>query len=99
MNDTRAGKIREIEAKPGDPSYYSVDGLFTILEEERSQLLTDAPFGQPKGTSVLLKFTPDPELGYPKRYRRDVVGSPKGLAIDVVRFVPNPPAEIPPVAL
>ena len=88
--DRREGKIIDIEAKPGDPSYYGVDGLFKVLEEERSQLLDATPFGQPKGTTILLKFTPDRELGYPKRFRRDVVGSPRRLAIDVIKFVPNP---------
>ncbi|MDB5352666.1 MAG: hypothetical protein JWN86_3913 [Planctomycetota bacterium] len=98
VDDRKERRVREIEVKPGDPSYYSVDGLFKILEEERSQLSEPAPFGQPKGTSVLLRFTPDPKLGYPKRFRRDVVGTPRGLAIDVVRFTPNPGAAIPPPA-
>lgn len=90
VEDRREGKVVEIDAKPADPSYYGVEGLFKILEEERSQLADERPFGQPKGTTALLKFTPDRELGYPKRYRRDVLGSPRGLAIDVVKFVPNP---------
>jgi hypothetical protein len=98
VEDRKAGKTREIAAKPGNPSYYGVEGLYKIIEEEQSQLDEPAPFGQPKGTRVLLRFTPDPKLGYPKRYRRDVVGSPKGLAIDVIRFIPNPPPEIPPPA-
>ena len=96
VEDSRSGAIREIEARPGDPSYYGVEGLFKILDEERAQLRDDRPFGQPKGATVVLRFAPDPRLGYPKRYRRDVVGSPKGLALDVLRLVPNPPAAIPP---
>ncbi len=96
IRDNRTGEMRQIEAKPADPSYYGVEGLFKILEEERSQLLEERPFGHPKNTQVLLKFTPDPKLGYPTRYRRDVVGSPKGLALDVVRFVPNATEAIPP---
>ncbi len=98
LDDRRENRIREVEARAADPSYYGVDGLFKILEEERAQLLGDEPFGKPKGTSVLLKFTPDRELGFPRRYRRDVVGSSKGLSIDVVRFVPNPKSGIPPLA-
>lgn len=91
VEDRRAGVVREIRAKPGDPSYYSIDGLFKIIREEQAQLEEgESPFGRPKGTQVLLKFTPDPKLGYPTRYRRDVVGHPKGLALDVIRFEPRP---------
>jgi hypothetical protein len=88
---------RRIEAHPRDPSFYGVEGLFRILEEESDQLLEPEPFGLPKNSSVLLKFEPDPELGYPAHFRRDVVGSRSGLAIDVVRLRPNsdPPAPPP----
>ena len=46
----------------------------------------------------MLRFTPDPELGYPRRYRRDVLGTPLALAIDVIRFRPEPEPETPPLA-
>jgi hypothetical protein len=36
----------------------------------------------------VLRFEPDPKLGYPRSYRRDVLGTPQALAIDVVRFEP-----------
>lgn len=89
---------REVVAKPGAPRLYSVDGLFTIIRDEIAQLDQPSPFGQPKGTSTVLKFTPDPELGYPRSYRRDVLGTPKGVSIDVLRLDRNPPAVIPPPA-
>jgi len=99
VDDRRARVVREIEVKRADLNYYGVDGLFTILREEQATAESDPmPFGQPKGTRVLLRFTPDPTLGYPRRYRRDVVGRPKGLAIDVIRLerstapLPPPPA-------
>ena len=99
VEDRRARVVREIVVKPGDPSYYGVEGLFRIIREEQAQMEVDpAPFGQPKGTRVLLRFAPDTKLGYPKRYRRDVVGRPKGLALDVIRLerstapIPLPPA-------
>lgn len=79
---------RVVEARPGDPSYYSVEGLFRVLEEELDHALSDTPFGRPRGTRVLLKFVTDPVLGYPTRYRRDVAGTRQGLAIDVVSLVP-----------
>src|SRR5207249_7466069 len=76
---------------PEKPEFYGVEGLFMIIREELAQLKTDTPFGQPKGTKAVLRFTPDPKLGYPRRYRRDVLGSPLALAIDVIRFQPEPP--------
>jgi len=74
---------------PARPDFYGVDGLFLTLEEEMAQLKTDAPFNAPRGTRVVLKFTPDAKLGYPRSYRRDVLIQPKGLTIDVVRFEPR----------
>jgi hypothetical protein len=88
---------RTIVAKPGDPSFYSVDGLFQVLEEELDQAQSERPFGQPPGTRIILKFDPDPKLGYPRQYRRDVAGSPQGLAIDVLRLEPSPSPGLPPL--
>ena len=62
-----------------------------IMSDELAQRKSNAPFGQPKGTKSVLRFTPDPKLGYPRSYRRDVLGAPMSLAIDVVRLVPEPP--------
>ena len=89
---------REVVAKPGQPRFYSVDGLFLTIKDEMAQRETATPFGQPKGTSAILKFTPDPELGYPRSYRRDVLGTPKGVSIDVVALDRAASAEIPPPA-
>jgi hypothetical protein len=77
---------------------YSVDGLFTTIKDEIAQLDQPSPFGQPKGTSAILKFTPDPDLGYPKGYRRDVLGTPKGVSIDVLKLDRDPPPAVPPPA-
>lgn len=77
---------REIEAHPGDPSFYAVDGLFQTIEDELEQAHSDRPFGRPPGAKALLKFDPDPDLGYPRKYRRDIVGAPQGLAIDVLKL-------------
>lgn len=78
--------------RPGNPEYYGVDGLFLTIEEELAQLQTAAPFGQAKGTKAVLRFTPDPRYGYPRSYRRDVLGTPQVLALDVTRFTPRPAA-------
>ena len=74
--------------RPAEPEYYGIDGLFLTIEEELAQLQTATPFGQAKGTKAVLRFTPDPQLGYPRSYRRDVLGTPQVLAIDVTRFDP-----------
>ena len=76
--------------RPARPEYYGIDGLFLTIEEELAQLQTATPFGQAKGTKAVLRFTPDPQLGYPRSYRRDVLGTPQVLALDVTRFAPRP---------
>lgn len=96
----RNGRVRSIESIAVDgrrqevtspePKFYGVDGLFMIIADELSQLDGPAPFGKPKGTKAVLRFTADPVLGYPRSYRRDVLGSPMALAIDVLRFTPTP---------
>jgi len=86
---------REIEVHPAKPEYFGVDGLFDIIEEELAQLQSPTPFSQPKGTKIVLRFTPDPKLGYPRSYRRDVFGTPQGISIDVIRLDPNPPEALP----
>ena len=80
---------RRFEVHPADPRFYGVDGLFTTIADELEQLKSDRPFGQPKGTKMVMRFTPDPQLGYPRSYRRDVLGTSQGLAIDVIRLIPK----------
>src|SRR5688572_2636022 len=84
----RNGRVESIESiyqgkaypvRPAEPKYYGVDGLFLTIVDELAQLQTAAPFGQAKGTKAVLRFTPDPRLGYPRSYRRDVLGTPQAL--------------------
>jgi hypothetical protein len=79
---------RKFELHPGEPRYFGVDGLFTTIADELAQLKMDRPFGQPKGTKVVMRFSLDPKLGYPRSYRRDVLGTSQGLVIDVIRLIP-----------
>ncbi len=95
----RDGKVRTIESlqpngtrtvqHPPEPRFYGVDGLFLTIAEELATLDTDRPFGQPKGTQAVLRFSPDPKLGYPRSYHRDVIGVHLGLAISVIQLTPN----------
>lgn len=82
------GSVRE--ARPGDASYYGVDGLFRTIEADVDHCRELIERGPEKGSRVFLRFWPDPALGYPRRYRRDVSGSLRSLAIDVLRFDPKP---------
>ena len=95
----RGGEVREIESiasdgrrsevHPAAPRFYGVDGLFTTIADELEQLKSDRPFDQPKGTKVVMRFTPDPRLGYPRFYRRNVLGTSQELSIDVIRLIPK----------
>jgi hypothetical protein len=94
----RRGEVRKIETvapdgqkfevHPAERGFYGVDGLFTTIADELAQLKEAQPFGQPRGTKVVMRFTPDPTLGFPRSYRRDVLGTSQGLAIDVIRLIP-----------
>jgi hypothetical protein len=95
----RGGSVSKVESiapdggkfllHPAEPRFFGVDGLFTTIADELAQLRSDRPFGQPPGTRVVMRFTTDPKLGYLLRYRRDVLGTSQGLAIDVIRLIPT----------
>jgi hypothetical protein len=82
---------RRLELHPGEPRFFGVDGLFLTMADELAQLKLDRPFGQPKGTRVVMRFTHDPKLGYPLSYRRDVLGTSQSVAISVIRLIPTGP--------
>lgn len=77
-------------ATTGTAEAYTVPGLFEILEREL-ELSRDpgSGFGAPEGYRAYLKVRFDPELGYPRRYRRSVGGTTNGVEITVLRFVPG----------
>jgi hypothetical protein len=95
----RGGEVQRVESiqpggarfdlKPGAPRYYSVDGLFVTIADELAQLEKPNPFEHPKGTKVLMKFKPNPELGYPEWYRRDIMGASQSARIDVIKLTPT----------
>jgi hypothetical protein len=104
----RDGKVKRVDSvlpgghekvmHPAEPELYGIDGLLQVIEEELDQVQSPSPFGRPKGARALLRFTLDSALGYPRSYRRDVPGTPQGLAIDVMRLDVDPPSAIPPPA-
>jgi hypothetical protein len=93
------GEVRKIESiqpdgvgvvvRSEEPRYFGVDGLFLTIANELALLKTDRPFGQPKGTKVVMRFQPDQEHGYPHWYRRDVMGTLQSMRIDVIGLVPK----------
>ena len=95
------GEVRKVESarpdgdrsklNPPEPQYYGVDGIFRTIAEELALLKTDSPFGQPKGNKVVMRFEPDSRRGYPHWYRRDVMGAPQSMRIDVIKLVPTAP--------
>jgi len=95
----QAGEVRRVDAiepdgsrielHPGSPRFFGVDGLFVTISDELAQLKTEKPFGQPTGTKVVMRFSPDAKLGYPHWYRRDVLGTSQAVTIDVNKLVPS----------
>ena len=97
----RDGEVRRIQAiRPdgtrgplhsGKPEMFGIDGLFRTMDEELAVCAkSERPFGQPKGTRVVMRFLPDAKLGYPHWYHRDVLGSPMSMAIEVNALTPAP---------
>jgi hypothetical protein len=99
----RGGEVRKVEMfrpdggkvelHPEKKQFFGVDGLFLTMDEELAVCSkNEKPFGQPKGTRVVMRFQPDEKLGYPHWYHRDVLGSPMSMAIDVHALTPARPA-------
>ncbi len=78
----------KLELPSPKPESFSVDGLIRTIDEELAQLKTDRPFDQPKGTTIVMRFQPDPKLGYPHWYHRDVLGTELSIAIEVNSMTP-----------
>src|SRR5262249_34194775 len=98
----RGGEVRKVEMlrpdggkvelHPDKKQFFGVDGLFLTMDEELAVCSkSEKPFGQPKGTKVVMRFQPDEKLGYPHWYHRDVLGSPMSMAIDVNTLTPARP--------
>ena len=98
----RGGEVRKVEMlrpdggkvelHPEKKQFFGVDGLFLTMDEELAVCSkSEKPFGQPKGTKVVMRFQPDEKLGYPHWYHRDVLGSPMSMAIDVNTLTPARP--------
>jgi Family of unknown function (DUF6174) len=98
----RGGEVKKVEGvqpggarnelHPGAPRYYSIDGIFTTIADELAKLKEANPFDEPKGTTIVMKFKTNPELGYPEWYRRDIMGTNRSARIDIVKLTRTPAA-------
>lgn len=71
--------------------YWTVPSQFDMIQRELSG--ADDPqrgFGAPPDSTVVIKAEFDPAYGYPKRYRRHVLGTATEIAWTVTRFEPLP---------
>jgi hypothetical protein len=101
----RDGEVRKLEMFQPDgsrvkldshqPQTFGVDGLFRTIDDELALARSDRPFGQRKGTKVVMRFQPDAKLGYPHWYHRDVLGTDLSIAIQVNSMIPVPAGSTP----
>lgn len=69
--------------------YWTVPAQFdTIRQDMASAVEPQAGFGAPAGSKVLLRAEFDSQYGYPKRYRRYVLGTPLEVEWEIVEFQP-----------
>lgn len=67
--------------------YWTVPAQFdTIRQDMASAADSNGGFGAPPGSKALLRAEFDPQLGYPKRYRRYVLGTPLEVEWETVEF-------------
>lgn len=94
----RGGRLKHITlndgpANPSEEEYWTVEGLFRIIEEELDLAEDPSRGAFPAGTQVWLRMHCDPDLGYPVRFIRQVPGTNRGVQIRVLRLAPvhDPP--------
>lgn len=76
-------------ATPSAWTYWTVDGLFAMMEAELDNAASPrAAYGVDAG-EVVLRARFDPEWGYPDFFLRHVMGSRQGVEWRVVRFEPQ----------
>ncbi len=95
----QGGKVRKLELiqangerterRSFEPRFFGVDGLFLTMADDLAQCGAEKPFGQPRNAKVVMRFSPDAKLGYPHWYRRDIMGTTRGIKIDVIKLHPT----------
>lgn len=67
--------------------YWTVPAQFdTIRQDMESAADPRGGFGAPPGSKAILRAEFDPHFGYPKRYRRHVLGTPLDVEWEIVEF-------------
>jgi len=76
-----------ISPRRGTWETWTVPGQFETLGLELENAADGTgPFGAPPGATVVLRVQFDPELGYPREYRRSVLGTPLEISWEVTEF-------------
>lgn len=87
----KSGRVDEatVNGKPptsGDWNAYSVDGLFTTLEQELENVADATGAYADRKDTLLMRVRFNPELGYVERYLRSGGGIGRGAAIEGVKL-------------
>lgn len=71
--------------------YWSVEGMFDFLQAELDNAQDPPPtLGVTDPDQIVLRAEFDPELGYPTRFFRHILGRQRGTSWEVVEFSPLP---------
>ena len=66
---------------------WTIEGQFEMIERELENAANPQPaFGVKNPSQVVLRAEFDPQLGYPRRFHRDVLGKRQSMQWEVVRF-------------
>jgi len=66
--------------------YWMVPELFATIRADFDSAEADLPFGAPAGSKTTMRAEFDPQLGYPRKYQRQVLGANLGVEWEVTRF-------------
>lgn len=110
VEGVRAGTIH-LEVERGEPtqmtrdgvspaqkrtwSYWTIPGMFDLIEEEMVQAREQAPFGAAAGSRVIQRARFDPQWGFPAEYWRTVLGTSLEIRFRVEQFRPADPGTLP----
>ena len=92
--EVRDGEVTAMTRNGVTPSqqrtwvYWTVPELFETIRTDFDSSEADQPFGAPAGSETTMRAEFDPELGYPKKYQRQVLVRAHNLDVqwEVTRF-------------
>jgi Family of unknown function (DUF6174) len=90
--EVRGGEVTAMTRDGVTPSqrrtwvYWTVPEQFETIRADFDSAEAKQPFGAPPGTKTIMRAEFDPELGYPKKYQRQVLGTDLDVQWEVTRF-------------